>query len=245
MLDCNGLDTLIKLLQQAPTLKERAYKVLCAMATKNLNIANPKAVTLKFDKRISINLDTYSLDKDCTDIVTVKLDDGSLEADREFLCEASDYFSRLLKGHFKESNEDEVCLQNVKLKSFECLLQLLKSVDKTAQLELKVDLDTLLDVILLCDRFLMTDLCSCLLNSIEEFRMTRKTVPIIYKWSLESGTNLLRIESVVYALVADITVNKRLKMFEELFKLEYSSELFEDIHKLLARYICSSEIYRK
>lgn len=245
MLDCGGLDTLIKLLQQETTLKERTCKVLCALAAKNLKIANPKAVALNLGKRKSIVLSTYILEN-CTGIVTFKLDDDtSLVADRELLCEKSDFFNRLLKGHFKESNDDEVSLHNVELKSLECLLQLLKSVDRTADVDVKVDLETLLDVILLCDRYLIPDLCASLLNSVEKFRISRKTVPIIYKWSLESGTNLLRIESIAYALVADLSVTQRLKMFEELFSLEYTTELLEDIHKLLARYLRSSGCYRK
>lgn len=246
MLDCGGLDILMKLLQQETILTERTCKVLCAMATKNLQIANPKDVALNLGKRKSIILSTYNLENDCTGIVTLKLDDGtSLDADREFLCEKSEFFNSLLKGHFKESNEDVVSLHNVELKSLECLLQLLKSVDRTADVEVKVNLETLLDVILLCDRYLIPDLCACLINSVEKFRISRKTVPVIYKWSLESGTNLLRIESIAYALVADLSVNQRLKMFETLFSLGYSTDLLEDIHKLLARYLRSSGKYRK
>lgn len=246
MLDCGGLDILMQLLQQETTMKERTCKVLCAMATKNLKIANPKNVALNLGKRISISLSAYNLTADCAGIVTFKLDDGtSLEVDREFLCEKSDFFSRLLNGYFKESNQDEISLHNVELKSLECLLQLLKSVDKAADVEVKIDLETLLDVILLCDRYLLSDLCGCLVNSVEKFRISRKTVPVIYRWSLESGTNLLRIESVAYALVADLSVNQRLKMFEELFSLGYPTELLEDIHKLLAGYLRSSENYRK
>lgn len=245
MLDCGGLNTLMNLLQQETTLKERTCKVLCAMATKNLKIANPKAVALNLGKRKSFILSTYNLENHAH-VVTLKLDDGSaLEADRDFLCEKSDFFNRLLKGHFKESKEDEVSLHNVELKSLECLLQLLKSVDKTVDVEVKVDLETLLDVILLCDRYLITDLCGCLINSVEKFRISRKTVPIIYKWSLESGTNFLRIESIAYALVADLSVNQKLKMFEELFNLGYCTELLDDIHTLLARYLRSSESLRK
>lgn len=243
MLDCGGLDKLMQLLQQEITLKERICKVLCAMATKNLKIANPKYVALNLGERKIIHIHTYKLDASCTNFVTFKLDDGSsLEADREFLCEKSEFFNRLLSGNFKERNEDEIYLHNVELKPFECLLQLLQSIENTSDVEIKVDLETLLDVIMLCDRYLIQDLCCCLLNSVEKFRISRKTVPVIYRWSLESRTNLLRIESIAYALVADITVSQRLKMFEELFSLGYSSELLEDIHKLLARYLHISEL---
>lgn len=246
MLDCGGLDCLIEQLQRETTVKERIYKVLCAMATKNLKIANPKDVTLNLAKKKLMTLEIYSVGNDCKDIVTLKLDDGtSLDADREFLCERSDYFNRLLKGDFKESSANEVSLQDVQLKSLECLLVLMKSVDETVDVNLGIELETLLDVIVLCDRYLMTDLCSNLVNSVEKFLICRQTVPIIYKWSLESGTNLLRIESVAYALVADVTVNQRLKMFEKLFNSGYSSELLEDVHKLLAMYLRSSENYRK
>lgn len=245
MLDCGGLDTLMQLLQQETTVKERTCKVLCAMATKNLKIANPKDVALNLGKRKLVIVNTYNLGNNCTDIVTFKLDDGSsLQADKEFLCEKSDFFNSLLKGYFKESNKDEVCLHNVELKSLECLLQLLQLVDTTADVEVRVDLELLLDVIALCDRYLMPDLCGCLINSVEKFRISRKTVPIIYRWSLESGTNLIRVESIAYALVSDLSIIQRLKMFGELFNLGYCSELLEDMHKLLARYLHTSKYLR-
>lgn len=104
-------------------------------------------------------------------------------------------------------------------------------------LRIDMDLDTLLDVIVLCDRFLLGDMCVSLMNNIEKFKISAKTVPQIYKWSLESGTNYLRVESIAFALVAEIVDLDRFKMFSSLLDLGYSEELAEDIEKLLLRYL--------
>ncbi|KAJ8954093.1 hypothetical protein NQ318_004398 [Aromia moschata] len=242
MLNCGGLEILMKLLREDTALKKRSIKVLCAMASKKLEIANPKDVTAGLN-RPKIVADKYKL-QDCASVVTFKLDDGTfLKADREFLSEKSDYFSRLLKGDFKESREDEISLHNVESKSLRCLLHLLTCVDKTEAIEIDVDLETLLDVILLSDRYLLVDLCVSLTDCVEQFKISPETVPVIYRWSLESGTNLLRVESIAFALVANIVDVDRFVMFESLFELGYSEQLLEDIQKLLVRYLtsCASE----
>ncbi|KAJ8927879.1 hypothetical protein NQ314_019623 [Rhamnusium bicolor] len=243
MLNCGGLEILMKLLREDTGLKKRSIKVLCAMASRKLEIANPKDLTTGLN-RPKVIADKYKLNEDCANIVTFKLDDGTfLKADRDFLSEKSDFFSRLLKGDFKESTEDEIALHNVELKSLRCLLHLLECVDKTESIEIDLDLDTLLDVIVLSDRYLMVDLCVSLTDCVEQFRISPETIPNIYRWSLESGTNLLRVESIAYALVANIMDAERFVMFENLFALGYSEQLVEDIQKLLVRYLtsCASE----
>lgn len=80
-----------------------------------------------------------------------------------------------------------------------------------------------------------------LTDSVEQFRITTDTVPLIYNWSVESGTNLLRIESVAYALVATVGEQERYTMFKNLFNLGYRDQLVEDIQKLLMRYLTLSD----
>lgn len=237
MLNCGGLEILMKLLRGETDLKKRSIKVLCAMASRKLEIANPKDVSAGLN-RPKIVADKYKLDENCVNIVTFKLDDGTfLKADRSYLSEKSDFFNRLLNGHFKESTEDEISLHNVELKPLRCLLHLLMCVDKSETIEIDLDLDTLLEVIVLSDRYLMVDLCVCLTDCVEQFKISPETVPIIYQWSLESGTNLLRVESIAFALVENIVDAERFVMFENLFGLGYSEQLVEDIQKLLVRYL--------
>lgn len=238
MLNCGGLEILMKLLRGNTDLKNRSIKVLCAMASRKLEIANPKDVSSAGLNRPKIVADKYKLAENCTHIVTFKLDDGTfLIADRDFLSEKSDFFNRLLNGDFKESSEDVISLHNVESKPLRCLLHLLKCVDKSETIEIDLDLDTLLEVIVLSDRYLMVDLCVALTDCIEQFQISPQTVPVIYRWSLESGTNLLRVESIAFALVENIGDSERFIMFENLFGLGYSEQLVEDIQKLLVRYL--------
>ncbi|KAJ8913033.1 hypothetical protein NQ315_002049 [Exocentrus adspersus] len=237
MLNCGGLEILMKLLKEDTDLKKRSIKVLCAMASRKLEIANPKDVSAGLN-RPKIVADKYKLSDKCVNIVTFKLDDETfLKADRDFLSEKSDFFNRLLNGDFKESTEDIICLHNVELKPLRCLLHLLECVDKSEVIEIDLDLETLLEVIVLSDRYLMVDLCVSLTDCVEQFKISPHTVPTIYQWSLESRTNFLRVESIAFALVENISESERLKMFENLFALGYSEQLVEDIQKLLVRYL--------
>ncbi|VEN59858.1 unnamed protein product [Callosobruchus maculatus] len=219
MLYCDGLDVLLRLLKHEWDMKKRAIKSLCAMASDMLNIANPIDVALNLSPTRTIK-DKYKLAEDCEHVVTFKLDDGSvLQADRQFLSDRSDFFRGLLSGHFRESSEDEVRLSHVKKKSLGCLFLLLKTLDdKSETVDVKQDLDTLLDVLVLSDRFLLSHIRESILNSVQKFWVSARTVPVIYRWSLESGTNLLRVECVAYALVADISDAERFQMFNSLFQ---------------------------
>ncbi|CAH2008395.1 unnamed protein product [Acanthoscelides obtectus] len=243
---CDGLHVLIKLSKNEGDLKKRAIKTLCMMAADKLNIANPKDVALNLSQTRTIK-DKYKLAEDCEHIVSFKLDDGSVfQADRQFLSDRSEFFRGLLSGHFRESSEDVVRLTNVKKKSLACLLHLLKNLsNKVETVDIKQDLETLLDVLVLSDRFLLSDICDTVVNSVEKFRISARNVPMIYRWSLESGTNLLRVESVAFALVVEISDAERFKMFNDMFQLGYTEELTDDIHTLLARYLYNVPIKMK
>nr|CAH7747201.1 unnamed protein product [Callosobruchus chinensis] len=238
MINCHGLDVLLRLLKHECDMKKRAIKSLCSMASDMLNIANPKDVALNLSPTRTIK-DKYKLAEDCEQIVTFKLDDGSvLQADRQFLSDKSDFFRGLLSGHFRESGEDEVRLSHVTKTSLGCLFHLLKTLDgKSETVDVQQDLETLLDVLVLSDRYLLSHIRETILNSVQKFCVNPRTIPVIYRWSLESGTNLLRVECVAYALVADISDAERFKMFNSLFQLGFTEKLTNDICKLLERYL--------
>lgn len=237
MLNCGGLEILMKLLREENEYRKRSIKVLCVMASRKLAIANPAKCSTSLN-RPKIVADKYKEPEISTNTITFKLDDDSLlNANKDFLTIKSDFFARLLNGDFKESNEKIIKLHDVELKTLRCLLNLCSIIDKTESVEVDLDLETLLDVIGLSDRYLMLDLCVSLIGSVEQFRITYDTVPQIYRWSIESGTNLLRVESIAYALVGNIQDMQRYDMFEALFNLGYSEQLVDDIQKLLMRYL--------
>jgi len=242
MLNCGGLDVLMKLLQKNDDLDiRRSLKVLVQMASNCLLIDNPTKSSKT--SRHKLTVDKYQMSDTCQTVVAFELDDGTIiKADRDFLVEQSEFFAGLLDGHFKESGQNLITLSNVDPKTFRCLLHLLHTkYSNTSLQDVDLDLDTLLDMIVLCDRYLLTDLCVSLTDSVQQFRIATETVPVIYNWSVESGTNLLRVESVAFALVATVGEHERFEMFQKLFDLGYREQLVEDIEKLLRRYLSLSD----
>lgn len=209
------------------------------MALKNLRIKNPKNSIEETSTETVSRLEDYITPGDCENLVTFKLDDGSsVLADRDFLSEKSEYFNRLLCGQFKESQEKEVTLRKVAGKTLKCLLNLLShSFSQNSVLNLDLNLPTLLDVILLADKYLLLDLCVRLSESVEKFRMTPETVPQIYEWSVESGTNILRVETIAFVLVTNVVDDERFCMFQRLFDLGLSQQLVEDLRNVLDRFL--------
>lgn len=153
MLNCGGLEILMKLLQENDEKdNRRSLKVLCQMASNCLLIANPRKSPTRLN-RPKLVADKYKLSEKCSNIVAFEFDDGAIiKCDRDFLIEKSEFFNGLLNGHFKESQQNQIALSNVGAKSFRCMLHLLESVDRTETIEIDLDLDILLDVIMLCDR---------------------------------------------------------------------------------------------
>ncbi|XP_072382558.1 uncharacterized protein Rnb [Diabrotica undecimpunctata] len=233
LLNCGGLNTIMSVLRGDSIFKNQSIKGISILACKRLKIKNPKSMDIKLGFDVK---DSIKPSENPVNIVTFKLDDGiCIKADRDYLTNKSDYFNRLLTGHFKESSEDEIYLHNVKSQTLNCLLQIFTHKDRWY----KADIDTLLDVIALSDEYVMNDLNCFVTNFVEKHRMNYITVPRIYRWSLESGLNFLRVESIAYALVVQIPDVNRFKMFDALFALGYSDELVDDIEKLLLRYLNS------
>ncbi|KAF2903462.1 hypothetical protein ILUMI_02724 [Ignelater luminosus] len=240
---CGGLDVMIQLFRKSTGMQKGNISSLCVLATR-IGIKNPVAAFNETGGKyidLPIDIQNYAVEQNCATVVRFKLDDGTcVEADREFLSERSDYFNRLLYGLFKESEENEIRLSNVSSKSLKLLLMLLQyDLNSTDVHKINVELDTLLDVIVLTDRYIMEDLCVCLTTSVQYFKLLSSTIPTIYQWSLESRTNILRVESIAYALVGCMNDNNRYDMFENLLQLGYVEQIADDLHQLLLRFFHS------
>lgn len=227
----------MKLLVKTSDHQQKSIKGLCALSIHQLKIKSP--TSREISKETLFDVNRYELPENCSKVVFFKLDDGlSIGADRDFLSEKSTYFNCLLTGSFKESHEKEIVLHNVASESFLCLLNLLHyEVSKLELLPLNVKLETLLDVISLTDRYILEELSVYLAGCVEQFLISSKTVPLIYQWSIESHTNILRVESVAFALAANISESERVEMFQNLFDLGYSEFVIEDMQKLLTRFL--------
>lgn len=235
-MNCGGLDILLNLIEKVSDFQKDSIKGVCVLAVHQLKIKNP---VHDQPQRQLYNLDVndYSISEICMNVVTFKLDDGNaISADRDFLSDKSDYFNRLLCGSFKESEQTEITLQNISTRSLKLLLILLHRNISSLGI-INFDLDTFLDLLEITERYLLVELNVYLTGCVEQLHMSNKTVPVIYQWSIESGTNILRVETIAFALVGDILDTDRMSMFHDLFALGYYKQLREDIQKLLIRFL--------
>lgn len=171
--------------------------------------------------------------------VTFILDDGTkVRTNRELLITKSDYFSRLLEGNFIESNQSEIRLKNVKRHSFRFLIYLLKqNVSSPCTFKFRhLYLDIILDVILVADLYLLPDIVCALTTYIENKVLAPKNLVQIYSWSINSHTNLLRIEVVAYLLSKEMQ-DQRVPMLQMFVDSEHWDTLVDDIASLVNRHL--------
>ncbi|KAF7267600.1 hypothetical protein GWI33_019191 [Rhynchophorus ferrugineus] len=245
LLKCGCLKTLLDLIEDGEENNPRPLNALCYMATWLVEI--PRYFPIRADcirKGSNGGLDDYAISEDCRNVVSFVLDDGSVvEADREFLIEKSEFFNRLLNGHFRERFQNRVTLPKVNARSFKCLLRLLENFPCYKVICMDLNLETVLETITLCDRFLLPELCKTLI-SIVEHRISKDSFPIIYSWSLNSKTNFMRTDSLICALMFDVAEKDRLEMFTKLFEMGHKKQLLEDIRNLITELLMEDdEIY--
>lgn len=244
MLNRGGLNTILKLMTQKTALQNTSIKTLSALALQ-LKVRNSAICILNVQKALEsakpcVHRRRRASLNDNGDVVIFKLDDGSkVSAEKQFLSDRSEYFNILLCGDFKESNENEIELHKVPSRSLQYLLDLLEQdVTKYDTCEkLNLELDVILDTIALAEQYLLTDIATYLLNSVEQHFFTTNALPSIYKWSIESGTNLLRIECIVYALVGNIKETERVEMFHDIFDAGLMDYIVDDVKTLLTRFL--------
>lgn len=148
------------------------------------------------------------------------------------------FFNRLLSGHFREASEEEIRMSNVSSNTFKHLLKLLSSSLDTASVNhMELSLELLLDLVALTDRYLMEDYCLCLTLAVQDYKFTADSVTTIYQWSLESGTNLLRIEVVVFVLVGILSESERVQVFRSLLNSGCTEHFVEDLRTLFTRFL--------
>lgn len=242
MNECGGLNVLLQFFKENSEERLTCINGLANISRK-LEIKNPtKVFDDKLNTVLSINIENYNLSSRAATIVGFLLDDGNcIYADRNFLSEKSQYFQQLLSGTFKESTQEKINLHNITTNSLKFLLMLLEHDLNNNQIyKFNVDLEILLDVIVITDRYLLDNYCLCLTASVQTYTFLPSNIPTIYQWSLESGTDILRIEAVAYALIGSMTDVERNDLFYTILQLGYTDSLIGDIKDLLMRHLTFS-----
>ncbi|XP_074042848.1 uncharacterized protein [Leptinotarsa decemlineata] len=233
MVTCGGL-IIQELIEQDDEYREAAVSSICFLARERIRV--PKLEVQKVDM-LTDQLSATTQETKEPGVATFRLDDGSLiQASHDLLIKKSEFFLALFSGRFKESVKDEVKLPDVDPETFKRVLNLLERPKFD-----EYGIQDLLDVLQLSDRFLLTDLYSCLCGWISCYVMKPHNVTDLYQWSLHTGLQQLRVNAVRFALTVGADDNEKLEMFQELCDLKHRKEVSKDIIDLLMRYLQRSE----
>lgn len=236
--DCNALPILFSSLTECKEIVDIAIVAIVKLA-QSIKIKNPKPQETYF-KDFNIIVPDFIQNKE-GDSVTFEMDDSSVvTVNRSLLCENSEVFNAMLLGKFMESTQVTVRLPHVNQHSFQYLLTLLflgynEPEFKSELFPFAEDIETVLETLLLADRYLLHKIKIDLHNALIQFRLNTDTVLRIYSWSLADGASYLRLESIQYLLTATIVEAKRIELFREFLKREFKEECIDDIKSVICQ----------
>ncbi|KAF4523495.1 hypothetical protein B566_EDAN004566 [Ephemera danica] len=161
-----------------------------------------------------------------TSKVNFLLDDGSeVTADRTALGEASVVFHSMLQGGFKEAKEDVIKLQDISKETLILLLIYCKSYVDTNELVVGTpNVKYVLELFIVSDKFLITDLNSKLLDYTKHIYFNVEHFVSLYKWcnnSLDSTiTEVITLyeDACAYLLVGAMKHKTRVQVFNSIIR---------------------------
>lgn len=207
------------------------HKLSCQIKINNPCLENSTNKSLKIPENFTISHSNENQ-------LTIKLDDGqTVITDREFLIEKVDYFKAMLSGNFKEADEESIRLRNVSYNALRFLLFLLTSNKTREPIYLDIDMTTVLEVIILTDSYLLENLTEWLTSCVECYMINVDSAHQIYKWSVESGTDFLRVETIAFLLTGVMSDKDRFRLCESILEDGLVSQLCSDFYELIIRYL--------
>lgn len=192
---------------------------------RTLKISNPQVPI-----NICSQCDVGSLRKEGT--VVFVLDDGSrVTANKTSLCNNSPMFQAMFSGSFSETDQTDVRLSDI---SASCLTHFLRIADNYCECILPKDIETLLELIIATDKFLVSHLTPRILSVVMNQALTYKTSHIIYRWALEKGYTLpytanVPRDVVKFTLVSEMTPKQRLESVMLVLNSPHKNEFLIDL----------------
>ncbi|XP_044013903.1 uncharacterized protein LOC122856273 [Aphidius gifuensis] len=242
-----GLDLIFKLLSNKQhELNKNSVLSICRLA-ETLEITasvgdNNSSSTDNTNGIININ----NYNKLSNDIVTFELDNGdTFDASRQLLCNKSEYFTAMLEGNFFEGGQKKVKLQNVTRGGLAALCLAMSGElfyknnsikydnnDNDEDNDDKLAIESLLDAVLLADKYLMLD---------ESEKLTEKSISILtrgnliraWNWSRINNCHELKVCCVKNFLVCELSREDRLRVFNDFLNDCNFQEFLNDIKLII------------
>ncbi|XP_059480640.1 uncharacterized protein LOC132199720 [Neocloeon triangulifer] len=162
-----------------------------------------------------------------TNIVTFKLDDDSLvKADKDALGDASEYFTSMFCGGFRESRENVVRLKETSKASLILLLLYSKSYVSDCELTVtKPEVTDVLDLLIIANKFLILDLSSKLRDYLKINYYNAEDLAPIILWchekidlNLEDEVEGIYNDACAFLLSAKINLQQRIQVFKAILR---------------------------
>lgn len=160
------------------------------------------------------------------------LDDGSrVTANKTSLCNNSPMFQAMFSGSFSESDQTDVRLSDI---SASCLIHFLQIADNYCPCLLPKDMETLLELIIATDKFLVSHLTPRILSVVMNTALTYKTNHILYNWALEKGYTLPNTADIPHIVVkftlgSKMTPSQRLESMTAILNSPHRNEFLIDL----------------
>nr|XP_012223821.1 PREDICTED: armadillo repeat-containing protein 5 [Linepithema humile] len=165
--------------------------------------------------------------------VTFELDDGTtVEACRKMLCCRSDVFSAMLDGNFSESGKKRVRLKNT---SRDGLITLILAATGAA-FEYQ-SIESLLDAVLLADKFLMPDLLETLTETAID-KLSHENFCRVWRWARKYSCHELRSCCVKSFLVAKTSWSETVRTFRDFSATDDFGEFLNEIREIIVGELC-------
>ncbi|OAD58302.1 Armadillo repeat-containing protein 5 [Eufriesea mexicana] len=165
--------------------------------------------------------------------VTFELDDGTtIDACRQTLCQKSDVFSAMLEGNFSESGRKRVKLRNTSKEGLNTLLLAANG----ATFENRT-IESLLDAVLLADKFLMADISDILTES-SISKLNYKNFSRAWNWARVNSCHELKTCCVKRFLTASMTKSERAQAFQDFSSSGSFHEFLDDVRKVINCVLC-------
>ncbi|CAD6205679.1 GSCOCG00009963001-RA-CDS [Cotesia congregata] len=236
-----GLDIIFKLLKDRNhLLNDNSVLSICQLAN-NLGIV-PETFEKGFTMKDNESNENLPVDKDKKVIknnVTFELDDGgTVDACRHLLCLKSQVFSAMFNGNFYETGKKRVRLQNVSKGGFIVLYlaasgHLFSNIDNDDNDDDdKVKIESLLDAVLLADRFLMINELDKLTET-SLMRISYSNLNRAWNWARENHCSELKTYCVTNFLTKKLSREHRLSAFNHFIDDKNFIEFLEEIKKIV------------
>ncbi|XP_078044752.1 BTB/POZ domain-containing protein Rnb isoform X2 [Augochlora pura] len=165
--------------------------------------------------------------------VTFELDDGTtINACRHTLCQKSDAFSAMLEGNFSESGKERVKLRNTSREGLHTLLLAANG----AAFENRT-IESLLDAVLLADKFLMNDVLDVLTET-SISKLNYQNFGRVWNWAKNNACHELKTCCVKSFLTASMTHSERIQAFQDFSSSDSFHEFLDEVRHIINSVLC-------